>query len=93
MMARSLQYRIAKSGLFLLTFLFDVTNAFPSIDWDFLEKKFTRDFTPSDERFLQLRHRHALCAVIDYLNKIAILRVGSGNRQGDGPASSEEGEG
>lgn len=75
--------------LLLLFFLFDVANAFPSIRWESLEKRTLKDRAPSDQRILQLRHRRALCAIIDFLDQVAIFKLGSGNRQGDGPAAQQ----
>lgn len=86
---RVLQYRLAAAGLITLMLLFDVSNAFPSIAWTALEKRFSREFQVNDQRILQLRHQRAICAIVDYLDRIGVFRLGSGNRQGDGPAAQQ----
>ncbi|CAE8588820.1 unnamed protein product [Polarella glacialis] len=87
--ARVLSYRLCQSKHSVVWLMFDVSNAFPSMSWSWLDRSPLVKFSESDRHFLSQRRRQANCVVWDGSQNVIVCRAGSGNRQGDSPAAQQ----
>lgn len=89
MLLRVVQHRLSAAGLLALLTFYDVTNAFPSLDWEKLASSALRYFDDDDRYFLQARHRKGICFISDPAQAVTVFRPQTGTRQGDIAAAQQ----
>lgn len=75
-----------EGGLGTLSEFWDTTNAFPNTKFKLLDSVFENSSNPHASWFLKSRRRRVHVAIRDTSNDTVVLRLTTGDRQGDVPA-------